>query len=208
MRRYTCALVTTLTVLLAIGESAFAQQGGCIVFGNLENRNRSVYAPPLINAECVWPHSVPYGNWGVNSNHGSRQDGDQYQGFFPSDGHEEWNSCFDHTPYTLQNTNQGNNDYGSFIVGWAGPGVPCYAMNLEGFVVTSTGNYMKLYELDPFDLDEWVATLSYPNVSATLTLSGGNWTGQSNWVWSTHRNPDVSDAQIRLYITSGWCFWC
>ena len=160
-RAHICVRNPTLVILLAFGESAFAQAGGCVIFANFENRNRTVFYPPPINVECSWPHSIPYGNWGVDSNHGSRQDGDQYQGWKLSGGHRQWNSCYNDTPYTVQNTNQGNNQYASFLVGWV-PGQPCYALNVEGYVVTSTGNYMRLYELDWPDPDDFVSRPDYP----------------------------------------------
>src|SRR5687768_5186114 len=44
------------------------------------NRNRRVVGP--VHAECpVSIHSVPFGNWGVTSNFGQKQDGTQFQGW-------------------------------------------------------------------------------------------------------------------------------
>ena len=54
------------------------------------NHNRYVYKT---EQECGLFHSTPWGNWGVSSNVGIKQDGNQFQGWFPQDGHLQWNSC-------------------------------------------------------------------------------------------------------------------
>ncbi len=70
------------------------------------NRNRIGYGP--FDQECSWPHSVPFGNWGVASNYGPKIDGYQFQGWCRGDyvcyndgdcgvrcngNWYEWNSC-------------------------------------------------------------------------------------------------------------------
>ena len=81
------------------------------------NRNRRVVGP--VHAECpISIHSVPFGNWGVTSNFGQKQDGNQFQGWCRDtrvcdnqgncrtecrDGRYEWNSCTDVDPYRPPN---------------------------------------------------------------------------------------------------------
>ncbi len=65
------------------------------------NQNRFVWGP--VNVECGWEgscwHSPPFGNWGVTSNYGQKQDGDQFQGWKPKWSkltfrwQLHWNSC-------------------------------------------------------------------------------------------------------------------
>lgn len=69
-------------------------QDVCTVSIRMVNHNRYAYDT---DEECPWApvieHSVPFGNWGVSSNVGSKQDADQFQGWYPTGGHIEWNSC-------------------------------------------------------------------------------------------------------------------
>jgi uncharacterized protein (TIGR03437 family) len=81
------------------------------------NRNRRVTGP--VHAECpLTIHSVPFGNWGVTSNFGQKQDGSQFQGWCRNtrvcdnqgncrtecrDGWYEWNSCTDIDLYRAPN---------------------------------------------------------------------------------------------------------
>ncbi len=75
------------------------------------NRARRVMGP--VHAECpgALPHTAPFGNWGVTSNFGGKQNSHQFQGWChltPAcdnagrcgtscrDGWYEWNSCTDH----------------------------------------------------------------------------------------------------------------
>lgn len=75
-------------------------RGYCEVGILLENGFRHVWN---VNAECPpsW-HSLPFGNWGVDSNFGSRVDGCQFPGWRHCDGPScklQWNSCTkDHRP--------------------------------------------------------------------------------------------------------------
>src|SRR6266480_3187787 len=64
--------------------------GQCLVRVQMINHNRYAYKT---EQECGLFHSQPWGNWGVSSNVGAKQDGDQFQGWFPQDGHLQWNSC-------------------------------------------------------------------------------------------------------------------
>jgi len=65
----------------------------CDVYFQMENTDRHCYGS--VWAECMW-WRAPYGNWGVDSNVGSRYDDDQFQGWYPDDGWRQWNSCTDY----------------------------------------------------------------------------------------------------------------
>ena len=53
-----------------------------------------------VNAECPPSfHSSPWGNFGVDSPYGSRQDSDQFEGWKDiQEGHLEWNACLSDFP--------------------------------------------------------------------------------------------------------------
>lgn len=64
--------------------------GECKLQLSIINHNRYAYET---DEECDWFHSATWGNWGVSSNVGSKQDGDQFQGWYPDWGRLQWNSC-------------------------------------------------------------------------------------------------------------------
>lgn len=197
--------------LSVVSPSLHAQFVACYLFVGFENIDRIVYGP--VTAECegdsinCFPfvgHTVPWGNWGVDSNVGSRQDGDQFMGWHDGDGHQEWNSCTTAYPTGTQTSDTGVGSHGGGILGYV-PNTQCYELPLEGYVVTVTGNYMDLWELDPCDEDEYVATLSYPDVSLVLSQSGANWNGESSWLSPTSVSPSgVATAQIRMTASTGF----
>lgn len=87
------------TALLALGTlfvpaAVHAQSGICTVSVSLFNHNRYAYDT---DEECGGGiHSVPFGNWGVSSNVGSKSDRDQFQGWSGTCGNGnkvQWNSC-------------------------------------------------------------------------------------------------------------------
>jgi uncharacterized protein (TIGR03437 family) len=81
------------------------------------NRNRAVMGP--VNVECPPSiHTAPLGNWGVSSNFGTKQNGQQFQGWCNNsrvcdnrgtcwtdcrDGWFEWNSCTSNALYSAPN---------------------------------------------------------------------------------------------------------
>ncbi len=95
-------LLQQTTLLLALGcglaTEAFAQSR-CIINVNLVNHNRYVYQS---TEECgqFW-HTSPWGNWGVNSNVGTRRDTDQFKGWHQpcTQTKVEWNSCTTESRY-------------------------------------------------------------------------------------------------------------
>ena len=86
------ALAVAASVLAAPLEQASATALRCyyrIYFSNIERR-----VPGAINTECSWPHTPPWGNWGVDSGYSSRQDGYQFAGWhLTTYGLRQWNSC-------------------------------------------------------------------------------------------------------------------
>ena len=75
-----CPLKPLLFLLvfgISASESIFGQ-ASCTFSVNMVNHNR--YAYDTVE-ECSLPHTVPFGNWGVSSNVGSKQDGEQFKGW-------------------------------------------------------------------------------------------------------------------------------
>jgi len=83
--------------LLAAALAAFAAQSlsgqaVCSFSISMVNHNRYAYDTA---EECSCCHSIPFGNWGVSSNVGSKQDTNQFQGWSGSCSQVkvQWNSC-------------------------------------------------------------------------------------------------------------------
>lgn len=170
--------------------------------------NEARRAHGQINVECGWFHSAPFGNWGVDSSHGSRDDEDQFSGWKYLDRKRQWNSC------------TSRNDPSEFQPGavipaqWADPdyqyvyataryesprGYSCESW-LPGRVFTIAADYMKVYELDPggpfWGGDDWVATLLYGPINIPLTCTGPwNCTGRSQT-----QHPYSGDAKVTAGI--------
>lgn len=84
--------VLPLVFGLFLAPAAFAQPR-CVISVNMVNHNRYAYQTA---EECArFFHSTPWGNWGVNSNVGTRRDTDQFKGWRQSCAQTkvEWNSC-------------------------------------------------------------------------------------------------------------------
>lgn len=94
MKRPLKLLLFFLVVVISADKSVFAQ-ATCSFIVSMGNHNRYAYD----TAEECWPnpHSVPFGNWGVSSNVGQKEDGHQFRGWHPqcNVGSElvQWNSC-------------------------------------------------------------------------------------------------------------------
>lgn len=96
---------------------ASAQQQVCRFLVDAFNTEREVWGP--VHAECPGSiHSAPFGNWGVSSNFGTKQDSHQFDGWCHnsyvcdnysncgthcSDGWYEWNSCTDEAQFSVSN---------------------------------------------------------------------------------------------------------
>ncbi|HEV2853673.1 MAG TPA: carboxypeptidase regulatory-like domain-containing protein [Thermoanaerobaculia bacterium] len=81
-----------LFLLVACAAPPVFGQAVCSFSVSMVNHNRYAYDTA---EECSWPHSVPFGNWGVSSNVGSKRDADQFKGWNTacSEIKVEWNSC-------------------------------------------------------------------------------------------------------------------
>jgi hypothetical protein len=79
---FLCSLVQLIPASLYAGQ--------CVFQVRMVNHNRYVYKT---EQECGIFHSSPWGNWGVSSNVGVKEDRNQFRGWYPQDGHLQWNSC-------------------------------------------------------------------------------------------------------------------
>ena len=210
-----------LTFLLVTTTSNLSGQGyfdeACVV--TLEGQNKNRIVAGAVNTECHFPHTPPWGNWGVDSNYGHRTDTDQFRGWKYKDNKKQWNSCTTHVAeYQPPNSTYYNNDgyttqrsttvvkHGrtsyrtNVTVCSQGGGAGSGCSGLSG--ASQTSNYMKLWELDSNDADEQVETLYFPSTSVTFT---GCTTDEcpeqeSNWVQmtgSSHSLPEV-EAALRM----------
>ena len=190
--------------------------GFCQVRLRYYNRNRHVHGP--VDTECSWPHTPPWGNWGVESNGGWRLNGFQFAGWKPKDGLLQWNSCTsDNAKYRAPSSRyynwNGNREQWSGGIrqygdtGWVlGSTTSSCRAVFEG-VYTVPNVYMKLWELDagwwPFGEDDDVTTLQYGSVSIPVTCSShSTCTGVSAWR-SARDSKVAADVHITL-VTRYW----
>lgn len=204
LRRY--ALVW-LAVFVATFPSKALAQSQCELFIQYSNMDRYVYG--AFSAECPgnWPHSAPFGNWGVESPHGNRADGYQFAGWKDDDDWRQWNSCTTHVDYdppsctyfnhescTTQLTNVGAYAFANFSTGtmdW-----PC---SDYGEIFTVTGLYMGMYELDAPGTDVLVATAYYPAINVVLTNGVGT-SGQISPSSVSGTWGAVLTAKVQVYV--------
>lgn len=223
-------LVLVATFALVIALDTQAQYATCIITKAAHNRNRKVLAPVSgvhISVECSWPHSVPWGIWGVSSNVGGVSGKNQFKGWaeLGSLEHREWNSCTsDYPPInctyyndancTKQITDHGINTYGQvgtqYTVScprrytdgtWRGG-----CKDFEGNNITLSQNFMTLYEKDLPDADDLVQSLYFPNLSRTLSgcdawgcpEQGSSWVSPTSY--DTPAWPALVDAQIAITV--------
>jgi len=194
-----------------------------VVYVSFQNRNRFSWGEhdqecPGLGGIC-W-HSCPFGNWGVDSNFFYRVDLDQFKGWKLMDESYEWNSCtsgnweapnalwYNADNYTHQQSTQGVGTYAGTTYCWVIPTlqVDKGCSYLNGKTLTFTGSYMRVWELDPFDDDEEIKKLIYPNLQRIIsncTVDGcpsqsSTWKGVSGYSPTT--GGQVIDAQIRFVI--------
>ena len=92
------APATLVCALLAFGVAPASAQT-CVINGYMVNHNRFAYDTAEECLNCpIFCHSIPFGNWGVSSNVGTKQNADQFQGWHPNCNPGpgtlvEWNSC-------------------------------------------------------------------------------------------------------------------
>lgn len=152
-------------------QSARAWNPACHVVLRMVNANRLVLAPNQgfnITNECPGSiHSAPWGNWGVSSNVGTKQNGRQFDGWNCGSSFCEWNSCtsefsppnctyYNYLGCTKQQTVTGSNTHGTvtFLYGtqcpWESGGYTFGGCKgYDGHTITISSNFMTMYELDP-----------------------------------------------------------
>ncbi len=94
MKRSHGIAMIAIAFSICVTPSLFGQ-AVCSFSIGMVNHNRYAYDTA---EECSGWHSVPFGNWGVSSNVGSKIDGHQFQGWYPTcqvsgSTWVEWNSC-------------------------------------------------------------------------------------------------------------------
>jgi hypothetical protein len=142
--------------------------------------DRRVFGNDL-DQECPgnWPHTPPYGNWGVDSSTSYIWDSDQWSGWrVKEDDHHEWNTCTSNSTYAPPNCAYLNdNDCTTQAADpdnwglYAYPVLGIYTPDCDQWddqVFTLYNEYLDLYELDPWSSDEFVDTLHYDPVDVTL----------------------------------------
>ena len=181
----------------------------CTLSLKLQNTERRIEGAN-INVECEWPHTPPWGNWGVESNYGRRYDGHQYQGWYPSGGWYQWNSC----PVHFNTANHFNNGmwkqkgrtertYTHASTSWA-----IYAPNnwtcediADDTVYTVRNSYMELWELDQNDTDDKVGKLKFPTMNARVTCSSSrSCIGTSTWTSHSSSSTRGATAKSRFQV--------
>ena len=202
-------LFVTIPLVWVVGVAPVAAR--CTADLAFYNLSRGIHGD--VNAECPedpGPHSVPWGNWGVDSNYGGREDGHQFPGWEPQlDGTYEWNSCtriLDPNHFNARQWTQvdrGTRNLYAVARHQSPSGYTCESW-LSGGLYTIVGEFMKLYELDGggifFGGDDWVTTLLYSGINIPVTCTGP-WacTGWSAAVSPYSGTADVT-ADIQLYV--------
>ena len=212
------AAASGLASILVATSLLEAQGGRCYLGAHFYNKERGIERGAYIREECDtllpdWlEHSAPFGNWGVNSTWGSRQDGNQFRGWKPSGWQRQWNSCTPQYPppssdhynaeggWSQRANPQSSEHYASGWVLRGSSGLSCRYMH-DGAVWTSSNNYMKLYELDKNDRDERVATISYGDIRVQITCRD-TWDcqGESEWASPTYVNPSSSEVFAKIQV--------
>ena len=197
----------------------------CRVTVSFWNQKRRVTGP--VSKECSRPHSVPFGNWGVNSNYGARWDGDQFSGWLLEDRKRQWNSCttdkvkfptggphhdkdyryYYNDPIPARTKQKADpDDARAYAVQLWDTGHPFEpnrsCQDVLPPLLVYSGLYMHLYELDgPIDSDDLTAKLSYPTHHVPITChSAWNCTGSSVEGW-TPRDSSTGQATANIRVT-------
>ena len=188
----------------------------CYLGGHLYNRNRQLTTGARISAECPKPypipniHSPPFGNWGAWSRFGGRRDTTQFAGWKWKESKWQWNSCtthIDHDPpqageYNMprsdprwwQETRVGTKRVNSAWLDRGGRGQTC-RQRWDNRVYTFNNLTVVLYELDPWDRDEKVATLRHSTMRARLNCSS-TWKCEGGTPWKRPRSVSPSSSKV------------
>lgn len=174
------------------------------------NNFRRVFGNDL-DLECPdEPWSTGYwGNWGVDSNMGSRNDTTQFNGWKSKNSQRQWNSCTElsETEYPPPNSSYYNDNnyttqkgyqddwrsYGNLFLGWGYFDCSVY----DEYVWTVTGNYLDLYELDEMTADDFADVLHPGNIDVPIDCVDNNCTGQSSDIGPVTGDLDRTSAKVR-----------
>jgi hypothetical protein len=194
------------------------------------NRYRFVPGWAPLGQECGWEepgcwHSPPFGNWGVDSNYGSRVDGAQFVGWHGG----QWNSCTYFYPppdcryynfawphCTDQQTASGVNVHGTKHVDiavrcpedWDGDGIcdrgGCKDVGPYG----EWYNFAELYEIDlpvpPWcGRDDYVDTLYFPPTEVNLVCEPGYCYGAGT-DWAARTSSSFTYAEMAMVVNEAW----
>lgn len=196
------------------------------------NKDRFVWG--LLFQECGWEpepgcwNSPPFGNWGVDSNYGQRQDTNQFEGWKPKGAQYQWNSCTAYYPppnpdyynwnnYTQQRDRYTTNPHGTKGVALAvscprdtnGDGICDQGGCKEIYSYSEGTNWMSLYELDPFNpllpwcgIDDHVETLYFPATAVYLSCTVGYCYGGGS-PWYSPTSGWVTSVQLAMVVNFG-----
>ena len=227
------AAIALAVFLVASAASTLVAQSSeetCVIVFTGQNHHRTVSG--VLDAECeaVSPtqwHDPPWGNWGVSSNYGEKDDTDQFKGWEPKGSQRHWNSCTvypefmpPHPVYYNSSDKRSQESNGTVTHGamelrqtvscpdpsdpYDDPPVGCSAV--EGWELTQSENYMTIYELDKPDSDDLIETLYFPATSVTLRSCDhdGCPERRSSWVgMASSTNPDAQvEAELRMKVSA------
>ena len=207
------AMAVAVPMILSIVVEA---AGTCFVGGHLYNRDRKISKGGVIDAECYGSiHSPPFGNWGMHSIFGAREDRHQFAGWKYKGKKWQWNSCTWHPdfdapdPEYYNQPRQGDRVWQKSALGerradsgWLmhSPRQTCRA-RWDNKVYTINDFETELYELDWPDDSEHTATLGYGNVRIRMKCTS-KWKceGRRGWMSPRSVSPSNSKVSAQAYI--------
>jgi hypothetical protein len=197
------------------------------------NSERHVYG--IVEAECTYAcplqdDSHPFGNWGVDSFYGARNNGTQYGGWSSFNRYcneqmapPEWNSCT--SDLSLRGDSQYYNEqdgtgaytrqhsafesqYGESYL-WLETNEDQGCSRFDGTMFSFGGDYLDIYELDPGIFcsgcrDDYVTTLSVPGSDTILSCVVDSCAPfESDWILASN---SITSALFKYRGTMD-CFW-
>jgi len=213
--RHFVSLLAIIAGSLVASPIAWAQTCTYQVSQKYYNSNRHVYG--AVNTECSgWPHTPPWGNWGVESNYTFPWDGTQFQGWFWYSPTHQWNSCTTGAGGTYSAPNVNYYNHASFSEQWRAQSnlfmsrlyttpselIPCGVF--EDTVITLNNIWMELWELDPVCCDQEIADIYYPGINVPIDCPP-DCSAESAWVNPSSASPNVASARVK--VTIDVVFW-
>jgi len=200
--------IASVLVGAVVALTAVPAYAGCVVSFVESNIARLVTGS--LYQECT-PPRAPFGDWGVDSNHGSRYDGEQFMGWANVEGHVEWNTCTQAGGgYEAPNCFYYN--WSSCTAQWSQPervyatfvsDVLDFECIEQGGIFTVGNLFMNIYELDDFfGGDDFVTTMEFSGTSDVVLSCDGNGvcSGTSDWIPSSSSSPYIGSSFIRVFV--------